>query len=79
MLLNEVDESTLTPGLFVSGPGVRHGHLIFCFIYKFRQRFGVVAGEIAERLGLDTGTLEEYRKQGMLLTDLSCCGEDCQC
>lgn len=79
VLLNEVDESTLTPGLFVSGPGVRHGHLIFCFIYKFRQRFGVVAGEIAERLGLDTGTLEEYRKQGMLLTDLSCCGEDCQC
>ncbi|MCM3701640.1 NAD(P)/FAD-dependent oxidoreductase [Paenibacillus macerans] len=79
VLLNEYDESTRTPGLFVSGPSVRHESLIFCFIYKFRQRFGVVAGEIAGRLGLDTSVLDEYRNQGMLLTDLSCCEEDCQC
>lgn len=79
ILLSEQDESTATPGLFVSGPGVTHGNLLFCFIYKFRQRFGVVAEAIARRLGLDTSMLEEYRKQGMLLTDLSCCGEDCQC
>ncbi|MUG66381.1 MULTISPECIES: NAD(P)/FAD-dependent oxidoreductase [Paenibacillus] len=78
-LLNEYDESTVTPGLFVAGPSVRHEQLIFCFIYKFRQRFGVVAGAIAERLGLDTSVLEAYRQQGMLLEDLSCCGEDCQC
>jgi len=78
-LLNEHDESTKTPGLFVSGPSVTHGHLLFCFIYKFRQRFGVVAAAIAERLGLNTEPLEEYRKQGMMLTDLSCCGEDCTC
>ncbi|WP_068780554.1 NAD(P)/FAD-dependent oxidoreductase [Paenibacillus sp. GM2] len=78
-LLNKFDESVRTPGLFVSGPSVSHEHLVFCFIYKFRQRFGVVAGEIARRLGLDTAVLEKYRKQGMLLSDLSCCEEDCQC
>ncbi|NGZ77103.1 NAD(P)/FAD-dependent oxidoreductase [Saccharibacillus alkalitolerans] len=79
VLLNEYDESTAFPGLFLAGPGVVHGNLIFCFIYKFRQRFGVVAGEIAKRLGLDTSPLDEYRRAGMLLTDLSCCGEDCTC
>lgn len=77
--LNEFDESTVTPGLFVAGPSVRHQHLVFCFIYKFRQRFGVVAGEIASRMGLDTKVLDEYSRQGMLLTDLSCCEENCQC
>lgn len=79
VLLNERDESTLAPGLFVSGPSVTHGGLLFCFIYKFRQRFGVVAKAIAGGLGLDTSVLEEYRKQGMMLDDLSCCGEDCAC
>ncbi|WP_168121541.1 NAD(P)/FAD-dependent oxidoreductase [Paenibacillus sp. HB172176] len=78
-LLTEHDESTTTSGLFVSGPSVTHGDLLFCFIYKFRQRFGVVAAALAERLGLNAQPLEEYRKQGMMLTDLSCCGEDCTC
>lgn len=79
VLLNGRDESTIAPGLFVSGPSVTHGGLMFCFIYKFRQRFGVVAKAIADGLGLDTAVLEEYRKQGMLLDDLTCCGEDCKC
>lgn len=78
-MLSGQDESTIAPGLFVSGPSVTHGNLMFCFIYKFRQRFGVVAEVIASRLGLDTKVLEEYRKQGMMLTDLSCCGENCEC
>ncbi|MBW7461281.1 NAD(P)-binding domain-containing protein, partial [Paenibacillus sepulcri] len=78
-LLNQYDESTQTPGLFLSGPGVVHGELLFCFIYKFRQRFAVVAGAIAEGLGLSKAPLEEYRRAGLLLEDLSCCGEDCQC
>lgn len=78
-VLSEQDESTVTPGLFVVGPSVRHGNLLFCFIYKFRQRFGVVAAAIAERLGMDTQVLEEYHKQGLMLTDLSCCGEECEC
>ncbi len=78
-LLTEEDESTLMPGLFVAGPAVQHGPIIFCFIYKFRQRFAVVAQAIAERLGVDTGVLEVYRRQHMFLDDLSCCGDECVC
>ncbi len=77
--LSEVDESTRTPGLFLAGPNVTHNGILFCFIYKFRQRFAVIANQLAERLGLDASKLEEYRKRGMYLDDLSCCGEDCQC
>lgn len=78
-LLNEFDESTTTPGLFLSGPMVRHENHVFCFIYKFRQRFAVVADTIARRLGLDPQGLELYRNWGMFLDDLSCCGEKCVC
>jgi len=77
--LTENDESTLTPGLFVAGPSVRHGDLIFCFIYKFRQRFAVVANAIAHRLGLDPSPLDAYRQAGLFLDDLSCCDNDCIC
>ncbi|MBP0018419.1 MAG: NAD(P)-binding domain-containing protein [Cyanobacteria bacterium SBLK] len=77
--LTREDESTLTPGLFVVGPSVRHGDLIFCFIYKFRQRFAVVVNAIAQRLGIDTTTLETYRREGLFLDDLSCCDNDCVC
>ncbi|MGP0580090.1 NAD(P)/FAD-dependent oxidoreductase [Paenibacillus peoriae] len=79
LLLGATDESTLAPGLFVIGPQVVHRDLLFCFIYKFRQRFAVVAKSIGEQLGLDLTPLENYRKEGMLLDDLSCCGENCTC
>ena len=78
-LLTENDESTMTPGLFMVGPMVRHGSLIFCFIYKFRQRFAIVGRAIGARLGLDTSVLEEYRRHQMLLEDLSCCDDTCAC
>ncbi|WP_088241077.1 NAD(P)/FAD-dependent oxidoreductase [Calothrix rhizosoleniae] len=77
--LTEEDESSITPGLFVVGPSVRHSNVIFCFIYKFRQRFAVVANAIAQRLGIDTTPLEIYRQEGMFLEDLSCCDNDCVC
>lgn len=73
------DESSMTPGLYLSGPAVKHGDLHFCFIYKFRQRFGVIANHLASKLGLDASVLDEYRKQGFFLDDLSCCGENCEC
>ena len=76
-LLNEHDESTRTSGLFLCGPSVRHDEHVFCFIYKYRQRFAVVAKAIASRLGLAAEELETYRKWGMYLDDLSCCGEEC--
>jgi putative flavoprotein involved in K+ transport len=78
--VTEQDESTVAPGLFLCGPSLRHGMANFCFIYKFRQRLGVVAAAIAQRLGADpTAGLERYRSQGMLVEDLSCCGADCVC
>ena len=61
------------------GPEVRQDDVIFCFIYKFRQRFAVVANQIADRLQIDVEPLEEYRRYGMFLDDLSCCGDDCAC
>ncbi len=76
-LLSEDDESTIVPGLFLCGPNVRHDKQVFCFIYKFRQRFAVVAKAIATSLGLPAEELEYYRQWGMYLDDLSCCGEEC--
>ena len=78
-LLNDQDESTITPNLFLSGPMVRHDEHVFCFIYKFRQRFAVIAKAIANRLQLPAEELETYRQWGMYLDDLSCCGEECVC
>ena len=75
--LGEHDESTIVPGLFLCGPAVRHDKHVFCFIYKYRQRFAVVAKAIATSLGLPAEELETYRKWGMYLDDLSCCGEEC--
>ncbi|MCG8455885.1 MAG: NAD(P)-binding domain-containing protein [Holophagales bacterium] len=76
-LLNEHDESTIVPGVFLCGAAVRHDNLIFCFIYKYRQRFAVVAKAIATSLGLPAKELENYRTWGMYLDDLSCCGQEC--
>ncbi len=78
-VLSEHDESTTVPGLFLCGPAVRHDNHVFCFIYKYRQRFAVVAKAIATSLGLPAEGLEEYRKWGMYLDDLSCCGGECIC
>ena len=76
----EADESTLTPGLFYSGPALVHRNALFCFIYKFRARFGVIAAEIAQRLGLPDieEKLEPYAKAGFMNTDLDCC-TSCEC
>lgn len=76
----EADESTITPGLFYSGPALVHRNSLFCFVYKFRARFGVIAREIASRLGkpdVDEKLLP-YLKAGFMNTDLDCC-TDCQC
>jgi len=82
-VVNEQDESTRVSGLFLAGPQLRHVYrdkkIIFCFIYKFRGRFPVVAQAIGQRLGLDTAPLDAYRKSNMFLDDLSCCAESCAC
>ncbi|MYG49776.1 MAG: SidA/IucD/PvdA family monooxygenase [Gemmatimonadales bacterium] len=78
-LLNEHDESTIVPGIYLCGAAVRHDKHIFCFIFKYRQRFAVVAKAIATSLGLPAEELEMYRMWGMYLDDLSCCGQECVC
>jgi putative flavoprotein involved in K+ transport len=76
----EADESTITPGLFYSGPSLVHRNALFCFIYKFRARFGVIAAEIARRLDLPNieENLKDYAKAGFMNTDLDCC-TSCEC
>ena len=76
----EADESTLVPGLFYSGPALVHRRALFCFIYKFRARFGVVALEIATRLGKQgvDEKLMPYLKAGFMNSDLDCC-TNCEC
>ena len=77
-LLSERDESTSVPGMFLCGPSVRHDNHDFCFIYKYRQRFGIVANAIATSLDLPTEEfIEAYKGWGMYLDDLSCCGQEC--
>ena len=79
-LLTAQDESTAMPGLFLVGPEVSHQGHLFCFIYKFRQRFAVVARAIAARMGADTSVLEMYHENNMFLDDLACCDDDkCLC
>ena len=69
---------TQVPGAFLVGPTVSHGKLSFCFIYKFRQRFGIVANAICTGLGRDTTkAVEACRKMNMYLDDFSCCKSSC--
>ncbi|MEP2897065.1 NAD(P)/FAD-dependent oxidoreductase [Roseibium sp.] len=75
-LLTAQDESTAVPGLFLVEPEVSHQGHLFCFIYKFRQRFAVVARAIAARIGADTSVLEMYYENNMFLDDLACCDDD---
>lgn len=76
----EADESSITRGLFYSGPSLVHRNALFCFIYKFRARFGVIAAEIARRLDLPNieENLQSYAKAGFMNTDLDCC-TNCEC
>ena len=79
LLLSEHDESTIVPGVFLCGPAVRHEDHVFCFIFKYRQRFAVVAKAVATALEMPAEALEGYRQWGMYLDDLSCCGTQCAC
>jgi thioredoxin reductase len=73
------DESTVAENLFYCGPLLRHRGSMFCFIYKFRARFGIVARTIAERMGVVwRKPLARHAACGFMIEDLSCC-TDCQC
>ncbi|MCG8600250.1 MAG: hypothetical protein MI807_08935, partial [Verrucomicrobiales bacterium] len=73
------DESPALPNLYYSGPLLQHRQSLFCYIYKFRARFGVIARTIADRLGVEwEEPLQQWQERGFLIEDLSCC-EDCTC
>ena len=77
-LLTAEDESTKVPGVFLVGPSVVQGDLSFCFVYKFRQRFGIVAEAICRGLGRETKTaVAGLRQANMYMADLSCCENTC--
>ncbi|MEM9838218.1 MAG: NAD(P)/FAD-dependent oxidoreductase [Pseudomonadota bacterium] len=77
--LNEFDESTKHKNVFLVGPNVQHDKAIFCFIYKYRQRFAVIVREILRRWGEESPVIAEYAERGFLLDDLSCCDGECVC
>jgi thioredoxin reductase len=79
--ITRLDESTICENVFLVGPHVQHQKAVFCFIYKYRQRFAVVAKEILARLGVTKGApiLQEYAKKNFFLEDLSECGDACVC
>lgn len=80
IVTEEADESTVVPRLHLAGPALAHRQQIFCFIYKFRQRFAIVAGAIAADLGVDPAPLlAEHAEHHVLLDDLSCCDRACAC
>ncbi|MEM9834268.1 MAG: NAD(P)/FAD-dependent oxidoreductase [Bacteroidota bacterium] len=82
-LLTGFDESKKTENLFLVGPQVKHGTALFCFIYKYRQRFAIVVEEIAKRNDIPLSTIEEvlkeYKHNNFYLKDLSCCDDECVC
>ncbi|MFT4311105.1 MAG: NAD(P)/FAD-dependent oxidoreductase [Candidatus Woesearchaeota archaeon] len=82
-LLTENDESTKTKNLYLSGPQVKHKNALFCFIYKFRQRFGIIAKKIAIDLNVEKEKIDELiqelKQYNFYLEDLSCCDNECEC
>jgi len=79
----ETDELFGLKNIYLSGPSVRHENHIFCFIYKFRQRFGVIAEDILTKEGYKqediTCMVGNWKANGMYMADLSSCGDECVC
>ncbi|MEM9168041.1 MAG: NAD(P)-binding domain-containing protein [Pseudomonadota bacterium] len=77
--LTDRDESTKHKNVYLVGPNVQHEKAIFCFIYKYRQRFAVIVREILSRWGEQSSVIDEYAASNFLLDDLSCCDGECEC
>lgn len=78
LLVSEADESTRTPGLFLVGPQLRQEERIYCFIYKFRQRFAALGISLAQCLQLDARGLQGDNMPWGPFGNNECCG-DCEC
>ncbi len=83
LLDDDTDEFHGHSNIYLSGPTVRHDNHIFCFIYKFRQRFGVIAEDILNKemynLNGIAKLVKDWKQNGMYLSDVSCCNEECVC
>lgn len=82
--LNEnSDEFYGCQNIYLSGPSVRHDNHIFCFIYKFRQRFGIIVEDILRKEKYKIKDIEalvdRWKYNGMYLSDLSYCDNECVC
>lgn len=69
--------------IYLSGPSVRHDGHIFCFIYKFRQRFGVIAEDILKKEKYSKENIDflvkSWKESGLYLKDLTNCADECVC
>ena len=73
-ILTEHNKYTNVSGVFRVGPQVQHDSLVFCFVYKFRKRFAIVADAICRGLGMDTrAAVSEYQNNNMYLDDFETC------
>ncbi|MCH2229257.1 MAG: NAD(P)-binding domain-containing protein [Crocinitomicaceae bacterium] len=83
ILNEETDELLNQRNIYLAGPSVRHGNHIFCFIYKFRQRFGVIVEDILNKELYNVNDIVSlvkiWKYNGLYLSDLSCCDEECLC
>lgn len=78
--LNIYDESTKSNNIFLVGPSVRQKDAIFCYIYKFRQRFAIIAEEISKRENYELdGQVDHYQKNSFYLDDCEQCDVICNC
>ena len=64
VLLNDFDESTIAKNIFLTGPNVRKGNTIF--VIYIRQRFAVIANEIARRKHITIDEKLSYYKINLL-------------
>ncbi|MDO8828141.1 NAD(P)/FAD-dependent oxidoreductase [Methylophaga sp.] len=78
IMLTEADESSKTPGLFLIGPQVRQEDRIYCFIYKFRQRFAMLAQNLALCKNLNSSELDPGPGVWGPFGNSECC-EGCEC
>ena len=82
-LVEQTDEFYDQQNMYLSGPSVRHDEHIFCFIYKFRQRFGVIVEDIMKKEKYSNKNIsllvDSWKTNGMYLSDLNCCADECIC
>ncbi|MCY1510496.1 hypothetical protein D9M68_448750 [compost metagenome] len=62
----------------MAGPQVRQDKRIYCFIYKFRQRYALIARSIGLRLDRDTSALGTGPGAWGPFGNSDCC-EGCEC